>query len=199
MSIGGPYTPLPLEGNALFFPSTLGGGNWGGVSIDPSAGLLFVNVMNVAQWGHMEKRGSEYVRTSAYGPYARFWDRETRIPCQNPPFGELIAVDLASGDIAWRSVLGRIEALEALGVRNTGSVNLGGSIATAGGVVFIGATNDSRFRAFDSRTGKLLWEQKVEASGHSIPSTYMGRDGRQYVALMAEGGGDFLNGGMSNT
>src|SRR6185312_11720796 len=158
MKIGVPYTPLPLEGNALFFPSTLGGGNWGGVSVDPSRGLLFANVMNVAQWGHMEKRGAQYVRTSAYGTYARFWNRETRIPCQNPPFGELIAVDLASGDIAWRSPLGRIEALEAIGVRDTGSPNLGGSIATAGGVVFIGATNDSRFRAFESRTGKLLWE-----------------------------------------
>ena len=199
MKIGVPYTPLPLEGNALFFPSTLGGGNWGGVSVDPSRGLLFVNVMNVAQWGHMEKRGPEYVRTSAYGPYARFWNRETRIPCQNPPFGELIAVDLASGDIAWRSVLGRIEALEAIGVRDTGSLNLGGSIATAGGLVFIGATNDSRFRAFDSASGKLLWETRLEASGHSSPITYMGRDGRQYVALMAAGGGAFLNGGWSNT
>jgi glucose dehydrogenase len=199
MKIGEPYTPLPLEGNALFFPSTLGGGNWGGVSVDPTLGFLFVNVMNVAQWGHMEKRGSEYVRKSAYGTYARFWNRETLIPCQNPPFGELIAVDLASGNIAWRSVLGRIEALEAIGVRDTGTVNLGGSIATAGRIVFIGATNDSRFRAFDSKQGNLLWEVKLEASGHSIPITYMGRDGRQYVALMAEGGGDFLNGGMSNT
>ena len=199
MNIGGPYTPLPLEGNALFFPSTLGGGNWGGVSVDPSLGLLFVNVMNVAQWGHMEKRGSEYVRKSAYGTYARFWNRETRVPCQNPPFGELVAVDLASGNIAWRSVLGRIEALEAIGVRDTGSVNLGGSIATAGGLVFIGATNDSRFRAFESKTGKLLWETKLEASGHTSPITYMGRDGRQYVALMAEGGGAFLGGGFSNS
>jgi glucose dehydrogenase len=199
MTIGVPYTPLPLTGNALFFPSTLGGGNWGGVSVDPSLGLLFVNVMNVAQWGHMEKRGSEYVRTSAYGTYARFWNREKHIPCQNPPFGELIAVDLATGDIAWRSVLGRIEALEAIGVRNTGSVNLGGSIATAGGVVFIGATNDSRFRAFESKTGKLLWETKLEASGHTSPITYMGRDGRQYVALMAAGGGAFLGGGFSNS
>ncbi|MBZ5596561.1 MAG: PQQ-binding-like beta-propeller repeat protein [Acidobacteriia bacterium] len=199
MKIGVPYTPLPLEGNALFFPSTLGGGNWGGVSVDPSLGLLFVNVMNVAQWGHMEKRGSEYVRTSAYGPYARFWNRETRIPCQNPPFGELIAVDLASGEIAWRSVLGRIEALEAIGVRDTGSLNLGGSIATAGGLVFIGATNDSRFRAFDSKTGRLLWESKLEASGHTSPVTYMGRDGRQYVVLMAAGGGAFLSGGLSNS
>jgi len=96
-------------------------------------------------------------------------------------------------------VLGRIDALEAIGVRDTGTLNLGGSIATAGGVVFIGATNDSRFRAFDSRTGKLLWETKLEASGHTSPITYMGRDGRQYVALMAAGGGDFLNGGFSNS
>jgi glucose dehydrogenase len=199
MKIGDPYTPLPLEGNALFFPSTLGGGNWGGVSVDPSRGFLFVNVMHVAQWGHMEKRGSQYVRTSAYGTYARFWDREKFIPCQNPPFGELIAVDLASGDIAWRSPLGRIDALEAIGVHNTGAPNLGGSIATAGGVVFIGATNDRRFRAFDSKTGKLLWETTLEASGHSSPITYTGRDGRQYVTLMAEGGGDFLGGGLSNT
>jgi len=199
MKIGPAYTPLPLEGNALFFPSTLGGGNWGGVSVDPSLGLLFVNIMNVGQWGHMEKRGSEFVRTSAYGPYARFWNRETRIPCQNPPFGELIAVDLASGEIAWRSVLGRIERLEAIGVPDTGSLNLGGSVATAGGLVFIGATNDSRFRAFDSKSGKLLWETKLEASAHSSPITYMGRDGRQYVAVMAAGGGAFLGGGLSNT
>ena len=75
---------------------------------------------------------------------------------------------------------------------------MGGSIATAGGLVFIGATNDSRFRAFNSRTGKLLWETKLEASGHSNPITYLGRDGRQYVAIMAEGGGGYLAGGLSN-
>lgn len=198
MKIGGPYTPLPLEGNALFFPSTLGGGNWGGVSVDPLRGLLFVNVMNIGQWGHMEKQGSEYVRKSSAGTYARFWDPRNHVPCQNPPFGELVAVDLASGDIAWRSVLGTVDALEAAGIHNTGSVNLGGSIATAGGIVFIAATNDSRFRAFDSKAGKLLWEVKLEASGHTSPITYMGRDGRQYVALMATGGGGFLGGGLSN-
>ncbi|HXK02823.1 MAG TPA: pyrroloquinoline quinone-dependent dehydrogenase [Verrucomicrobiae bacterium] len=197
MKIGGPYTPLPLEGNALLYPSTLGGGNWGGVSIDPSLGRLFVNVMNIGQWGHMEKRGSDYVRGSAYGTYARFWNLENRVPCQNPPFGELIAVDLASGDIAWRSVLGRMEALEAIGVRDTGALNLGGSIATAGGLVFIAATTDSRIRAFDSRTGKVLWEAKLEAGGHTIPITYMGRDGRQYVALTA-GGSTYFGGPLSN-
>jgi len=201
MKIGesGMYTPMPLEGNALFFPSTLGGGNWGGVSIDPVKQLLFVNVMHVGQWGHMEKRGREWVRTSAYGPYARFWNRETRIPCQNPPFGEMLAVDLVTGDIAWRSPLGRIPALEKIGVRDTGTLNIGGSIATAGGLVFIGATNDAMFRAYASATGQLLWETQMEASGHTSPITYMGRDGRQYVAIMAAGGGGFLGGASSNT
>ncbi len=198
MKVGGPFAPLPLEGNALFFPSTLGGGNWGGVSVDPTLGLLFVNVMHLGQWGHMEKRGEEYVRTSAYGPYARFWNRDTHIPCQNPPFGEMVAVDLASGDIAWRTPLGRIEALEAIGVRDTGTLSLGGSIATAGGLVFIGATIDAGFRAFDSKAGKVLWETKLEANGHASPITYMGRDGRQYVAMMAAGGGAFFGGAMSN-
>ena len=198
MKIGGPFTPLPTEGNVLLFPSTLGGGNWGGVSVDPAAGRLFVNVMHIGQWGHLEKRGEEYVRTSAYGPYARFWDRDSKVPCQNPPFGELIAVDLASGDIAWRSVLGTIDALEAIGVHKTGTQSLGGSIATAGGVVFIAATNDARFRAFDAKNGKLLWETRLEASGHTSPMTYMGRDGRQYVALMASGGGGFFGGPTSN-
>src|SRR5262249_20356879 len=142
---------------------------------------------------------SGYARRSAFGTYARFWNPETRVPCQNPPFGEMIAVELASGNIAWHSPLGRIDILEAIGVRDTGAVNLGGSIATAGGLVFIAAANDSRFRAFDSKTGKVLWETRLEASGHTSPITYMGRDGRQYVALMAAGGGGFLGGGLSNT
>ncbi|MDX2266703.1 MAG: pyrroloquinoline quinone-dependent dehydrogenase [Bryobacter sp.] len=194
-----PYTPLGTERFDLFFPSTLGGGNWGGVSVDPTAQKLFVNIMNIGQWGRMEKKGDTYVRTSPFGPYARFWDPKTRIPCNKPPFGEMLAIDLASGDIAWRSPLGRIEALEAAGVKDTGSVNLGGSIATAGQLLFIGAANDSRFRAYDSRNGKLLWETKLEASAHTAPVTYQGRDGRQYVAVMAAGGGGFLGGGSSNT
>lgn len=202
MKIGAPFTPLPAgpdSGNILIFPSTLGGGNWGGVSVNPEQGLLFVNVMHIGQWGHLEKRGAEYVRTSSYGTYARFWDRDNRIPCQNPPYGEMVAVDLKTGDIAWRSVLGTIEALEALGVHNTGTQSLGGSIATAGGLVFIAATNDSRLRAFDAKTGKVLWETKLEASGYTSPITYMGRDGRQYVALTASGSGGFLGGPTSNS
>jgi glucose dehydrogenase len=205
MQIGPLYTPFGLEGNVLMFPSTLGGGGWGGVSSDPSLGYLFTNINNLGQWGHMEKKTDPatgevtYKRTSEYGTYARFWNRDTRIPCTNPPFGELVAVDTRTGDIAWRSPLGTMPALEALGVKNTGAPNLGGSIATAGGLVFIGATNDSRFRAFESKTGRLLWEQPIDANGHTIPITYLGNDGKQYVAIMASGGGGFFGGTPSDT
>src|SRR5260370_9867441 len=97
MPIGAFDTPLPLDGNVLMFPSTLGGGNWGGVSVDPSLGYLFININNLGQWGHMEKKTDPktgaltYVRTSAYGTYARFWKRDTQIPSTNPPSGELVS------------------------------------------------------------------------------------------------------------
>jgi glucose dehydrogenase len=199
------YTPLGLEGNVLMFPSTLGGGGWGGVSADPNLGYLFTNVNNLGQWGHMEKKTDPktgevtYVRTSAYGAYARFWNRDTRIPCTKPPFGELVAIDTKTGDIAWRATLGTVPALEALGVKNTGAPNLGGSIATAGGVVFIAATNDARFRAFDSKSGRLVWEQAIDGNGHTIPITYLGKDGKQYVAIMAGGGGGYFGGTPSDS
>jgi quinoprotein glucose dehydrogenase len=90
-------------------------------------------------------------------------------------------------------------ALEELGVRNTGAPNLGGSIATAGGLVFIGATNDSRFRAFDSKTGRLVWDHPIDANGHTIPITYLGKDGKQYVAIMAGGGGGYFGGTPSDS
>jgi len=98
-------------------------------------------------------------------------------------------VDDAS--IAWKVPLGYIESLKARGLGRTGALNLGGSIATASGLVFVGATNDERFRAFDSATGALLWETELEASAHSIPTTFTGKDGRQYV-VVAAGGGSFL-------
>ncbi|MEO8657531.1 MAG: pyrroloquinoline quinone-dependent dehydrogenase [Bryobacteraceae bacterium] len=201
----GPYTPLPLEDNALLFPSTIGGGNWGGFSFDPALGYLFTNVNNVGQWGHMEKKtdaktGEEtYVRTSALGTYARFWNPATRIPCTNPPFGQLVAVNANTGDIAWRAPLGRIPELEAQGVTGTGSMNLGGSIATAGGIVFIAATNDALFRAFESKSGKLLWEHPIAANGHTSPITYLGKDKKQYVVITAGGGGGFFGGTPSDT
>jgi quinoprotein glucose dehydrogenase len=120
----------------------------------------------------------------------RFWQAETRYSCVAPPWGELVAVNTNTGDIAWRTPLGTFDELDAKGLK-TGAPNLGGGITTAGNLIFIGATIDSRFRAFDARNGRELWVTKIEAPAHSIPSTYVGSDGRQYV-VVAAGGGGFL-------
>jgi quinoprotein glucose dehydrogenase len=112
-------------------------------------------------------------------------------PCQKPPWGLLTAIDINSGDIAWRVPLGITKELEAKGIHNTGAPNIGGCISTAGGLVFIAATNDSRFRAFDANTGRELWSTELDAAGYATPATYLGRDGRQYVVIAAGGGGFF--------
>jgi quinoprotein glucose dehydrogenase len=122
------------------------------------------------------------------GAYGRFWNPENRIPCSAPPFGELVAVNANTGDVAWRVPLGTVDTLEAQGIKNTGALNLGGSLATASGLVFIGATADRRFRAFDAKTGSELWVSKIDADAKAAPITFMGRDGRQYVVIMAGGG-----------
>jgi quinoprotein glucose dehydrogenase len=132
---------------------------------------------------------------SARSPYrkvtpegGRFWEPEKRYPCNEPPWGELIAVSANTGDIAWRVPLGIFEELEKRGLK-TGTASLGGGITTAGDLVFIAATIDGFFRAFDARTGKELWATKLDAPAHAIPSTYMGSDGKQYVVITAGGGG----------
>jgi quinoprotein glucose dehydrogenase len=101
-----------------------------------------------------------------------------------------VAVDVNKGEIAWTSTLGLNEPLAELGEvgLKSGTQNLGGSIATASGLVFIGATNDHRFRAFDAKSGAELWMTELPASGHSTPVTYMGRDGKQYIVIAASGG-----------
>lgn len=104
-----------------------------------------------------------------------------------PPWGSLVAVNVNTGDIAWKVPLGITDSLPE-GLRNTGRPNIGGSIATAGGLVFIGATDDSRFRAFDAKTGKEVWSYRLNGSGAATPSTYQGRDGKQYVVMTATGG-----------
>jgi quinoprotein glucose dehydrogenase len=78
-----------------------------------------------------------------------------------------------------------VESLEKIGIMNTGSSNMGGSVATAGGVLFIGATSDQRFHAYESKTGKLLWETRLGAALEANPITYVGKNGKQYVAITA--------------
>jgi quinoprotein glucose dehydrogenase len=194
----GPYTPPGTQGTMVTFPSTLGGGNWNGLSFDPTLGLVFTSVMNLGQVAKMvegQARGggaTTWVRRSPWGgAVGRFWNPENRIPCSAPPFGELVAVDVNRGDIAWKVPFGVIDSLKEKGFGNTGTANIGGTIATAGGLIFVGATIDCRFRAFESKTGKQLWETQLDACAHSLPMTFMGKDRRQYV-VVAAGGGSFL-------
>ncbi len=179
----GPYTPVSIKGTTLFAPGTSGGGNWGGVSTDPRTGYFFANISNLPTTSRMVPDGAGGYKLE--GAYGRFVDAKGW-PCINPPWGELIAVNANTGDIAWRTPLGFAEEYGEAG-KKTGTANLGGSIVTAGGLVFIGATVDSRFRAFDSRTGKELWAVSVPAPAVSTPMTYRGKSGRQYVVI-ADGG-----------
>jgi quinoprotein glucose dehydrogenase len=106
----------------------------------------------------------------------------------------LTAIDLNRGEFRWRAVLGVYDELLAKGLAPTGAPNIGGSIVTAGGLVFIGATNDSRFRAFDKETGKELWTVRLPASAHATPLTYQGKKtGKQFVAVAAGGGNKYGN------
>jgi glucose dehydrogenase/cytochrome c5 len=181
----GPYTPFGTS-PTLVMPGTMGGGNWGGVSFDPKLGYIFVNTSSLGGTGRMVKAGDDApVAWRNEGGYQRFIDAEG-YPCQQPPWGELSAVT-AEGEIAWRVPLGSYDGMEADGLKNAGAANMGGSIATAGGLVFIGATTDSKFRAFDSRTGSELWVTRLDATADTVPVTYQGRSGKQYVAIAAGG------------
>ena len=203
----GPYTTWTMKDSgrtAVIFPGAVGGGNWGGVAADPTSGYVFANVMNTGQWGYLEKSdgggrggGSGFTKSTPFGAgnpaRFRFWNPETQWPCQNPPWGEFVAINANTGEVAWRVPLGSFPEAERQGLKNAGTPNMGGAMATAGGLVFIGATLDAKFRAFDAKTGTVLWEATVDAPAHSIPSTYLGGDGRQYIVLPA-GGGGFLQG-----
>jgi quinoprotein glucose dehydrogenase len=191
---GGLYTPTGLE-PTLQFPGFHGGGNWSGGAFDEATSMLFVNVNEDAAMGALTKQpeGAEspYMRKGRFEEYAWFRDR-LGWPCQQPPWGTLAAVDLAKGTIAWQVPLGVVDELAAKGVPPTGLQNLGGAIVTAGGLVFIAATPDKRFRAFDAKTGKILWETTLDAGGHATPMTFEGaKSGRQFV-VVAAGGGGFL-------
>jgi quinoprotein glucose dehydrogenase len=187
------FTPLG-EQLTVYFPGTLGGGNWSGAAFDAARGLLYVNVNEVGAVGRLEPAAPGAPlpnrRNSPQGEYARFWD-ENRWPCQQPPWGRLYAIDLARGEVAWKVPLGVVDALVERGLPPTGTLSLGGAIVTAGDVLFIGGTNDARFRAFDAVTGRELWVARLEANAHATPMTYRGKSGRQYVAIAVGGGGYF--------
>ena len=203
LQLGGPYLPVGYNRLRLQFPGNHGGVNWGGASFNPQLGYLFVNTSELGQLQGFAEREPNPAGTEApagrggrgsNSPYrdlpggGRFKDPESNMMCQQPPWGQLTAVNVHTGEFAWRAVLGVTDSLPP-DKQKTGRPGNGGSIATAGGLVFVGATDDNRFRAFDARTGTELWTVKLGATAHATPSTYLGKDGRQDVVITSTGGG----------
>ena len=200
----GIFTPL-AEQPTLLFPGSLGGANWGGGAYSPRRQLLIVNI-NAAPFAAQLNResvtgtkqdhpvaGQKTMRVTMQGtPYTLSVGpllSPLGIPCTAPPWGRLVAVDLAQGRIAWESPLGSVHEMAPVPLPwhiNWGTPNLGGGLITDGGLFFIGATMDRQFRAFDVRDGRQLWAYKLPIDATATPMSYTLR-GRQYVLINAGG------------
>ncbi len=165
----------------------LGGANWSGASFDPQTGWLYVNSNDLPSLIALVPNETGKPYAFKHTGYIRFWDPDG-YPAVTPPWGSLTAINLNTGEFAWQVPLGEFVELSKKGIPPTGTPNLGGSVVTAGGLVFIASTKDEKFRAFDKNTGKILWETKLPAGGYASPATYM-VNGKQYVAIAAGGGG----------
>lgn len=178
------FEPLRTDSALASFPGR-GANQWSGAAYDPKRDLYVVNTANLATITKIVQQ-----RDGSWGPngYRYFWNPKTVEPCQQPPWGNLTAVDVNTGKIAWKVTLGISDYLPP-SEQNTGRWNMGNPMTTGGGLIFIGATDDDRFRAFDTGTGKELWAVKLDAAANSGPVSYLGKDGRQYVAVVATGGG----------
>lgn len=205
----GIFTPPSRRGSVLI-PGDVGGIAWGGAAADPQTGLVYVNVNEYPRVVVLVPRDS-YASESDYwysgrgwggGPEAgapfgmrrRFLMAPDETPCTPPPWGTLTAVDYDAGKIAWSVPLGswprpRPHPQPA----EYGAINLGGPMATGGGLVFEGSTLDKRVRAFDARTGKPLWSASLPFSSPAVPMTYLGADGRQYVVIASGGHAKLLS------
>jgi quinoprotein glucose dehydrogenase len=184
------YSPMVLGRYTMHLPASQGGINYYGGSFDPDRRLYVVNVNNLAQAIRVVKRADgSYNNEGEFAGLRRFWDPgNDNMPCTATPWGQLVAVNVDTGDVAWRKTLGVTDTFPQ-GLQDTGRPGLGGTILTASGLTFIGATTDRRFRAFETATGKELWTVRLPASAQATPSTYLGADGRQYVVVTATGGG----------
>lgn len=198
------FTPPSFRGS-IAFPGHIGGSNWSGVAVDERRGLVIGPTNRVAMIvtivprdrlhaAHMAQPGVE-VGSMNGTPYGMLRDvlwSHDRVLCNPPPWGTLAAVDLGVPRVRWQVPLGYNPALQDVpGSRAWGSVNLGGAMVTAGGLVFIAGTFDAHLRAFDEDTGEELWSAPLPAGGHALPMTYS-VGGRQYVAIAA-GGHDRLH------
>ena len=174
--------PQRVDSGVARFPGSWGGIDWSHAAFDPASGYYILNTSNMGSPQVMVRKadGSYDMRDG----YQWFWDMTSRMPCQVPPWGNLTAVNVNTGAVAWQSVLG---VTDGLADPNTGRPNVGGPIVTGGGLIFIGATDDKRLRAFDIKTGKEVWTFQLPASIYGTPMTYSVK-GRQYVTAVVTGG-----------
>ena len=206
----GTFTPPSTRGS-LIIPSNVGGAHWGGVAYDPASEVVVIPINRIAavitlipraqfEGNHntemgQERIGTEYamMRGTPYVLKRELFLGPSNAPCTPPPFGSLVAIDLRTRGVKWSVPLGTSEGLDKVGIRVRadipGTINLGGPITTAGGLVFIGATLDRYLRAFDVNNGRELWKGTLPAGGKATPMTYLGADGRQYVVIAAGGDG----------
>ncbi len=204
----GLFTPASLEGS-IQYPGAAGGPNWGNIAIDPENQVAFVNGMRVPsviqlipreEWDAMDDKTAAYpteLSPMDGTPYALRRGpllSPLGAPCNPPPWGTLTAVDLVAGEILWEVPLGTTRDQAPFPIwwlqGDVGAPNLGGAIATAGGLVFIGATTDKYLRAFDAKTGEEVWTERLPFTANATPLTYRLRpDGKQFVAVAAGGHG----------
>src|SRR5258705_4446963 len=135
----------------------------------------------------VQKPDGSYINEGPIAGLRRFGDADRQLPGGPTPWGDLVAVNMDTGDIAYRKKLGVTDAFPPQ-FQNTGRPSTGGPILTASGLTFVGGTDDFRFRAFATATGQQLWETKLPSSIEATPATYMGADGRQFVTVVSTGG-----------
>jgi len=199
----GPYTPPSLEKAGLVLPGSAGGINWGSASVDPVNNRMIVNVLNMPSANKLVPREQLDPDSSGQRDFKNFEPMEDtpyvlkrtpffspwKIPCLPPPWSKIVAIDLNTGKTLWEKPLGNLNKLAPLGIGRFlewGTVAFGGSIQTAGNLVFIGASADGYFRAFDATNGEKLWEMELPFSANSIPMSYA-VDGKQYIVVAAGG------------
>jgi quinoprotein glucose dehydrogenase len=206
----GPMTPLSTD-RSIIYPSIGGGMNWGGVSVDPLRRLMIVNQMNYITIAQLVPRKetdrlldeqATYQHSFAvpirqagtpYGILMSGLISPLNVPCNEPPYGTLSAVDLDTREVRWSRPFGSAQDTGPLDIASglpipMGMPNFGGSMTTAGGLTFIGATQDKGFRAFETSSGALLWEHRLPAGGQANPMTYISpKSGRQFVVIAAGG------------
>ncbi|KAA5604870.1 pyrroloquinoline quinone-dependent dehydrogenase [Roseospira marina] len=201
----GMYSPPTTEGaGVMAYPDSSGGVQWGGVAFDPESQTAIVNTSHIVQYIQLFSRADYDTHTGGSGNESGFYPQTGApfgmslkvamnwlgMPCWAPPFGELVAIDMHTGDVSWRRPMGASQKYGFYMPESLGSPTIGGPAVTAGGVIFIGASMDAKVRAYALSDGRELWEDIVEAPAVSVPAVYE-HQGREYVAF-AVGGNTIL-------